>query len=133
MDNSTNKTKPKQKHKAFRLKDWESLKLANRKIKSEVFKTKMKFKDKLESEFANMNTKQAFQKVKILTGCESNSNTCTITDPESFAKELNTFFAQFDILDFTAECEALLEALPLPEVAKPAPFRGRCTTPAQPM
>lgn len=60
--------------------------------------------------------------MKILTGCESNSNTCTITDPESFAKELNTFFVRFDILDFTAQCEALLEALPLPEAAEPAPF-----------
>lgn len=69
-----------------------------------------------------MNTKQAFQKVKILTGCESNSNTCIITDPESFAKELNTFYARFDILDFTAEYEALLEAISLPEAAEPAPF-----------
>ncbi len=41
----------KEKHKAFRLKDWESLKLANRKIKNEVFKAKLKFKSKLESEY----------------------------------------------------------------------------------
>lgn len=82
----------------------------------------MKFKGKLESEFANMNTRQAFQRVKILTGCEPKSTTCAITDPESFANELNTFFARFDTLDFTAECGALLEALPLPETVEPAPF-----------
>lgn len=73
----------------------------------------------MESEFANIKTKQAFQKVKILTGCESKSNTCAITDPESFTEELITFFPFFDTLDFTAECEALLEALP--ESVKPAP------------
>lgn len=76
----------KEKHKAFRLKNWEGLKLANRKIKNEVYRAKLKFKDKLESEFASMYTKQAFQKDKILTGCESKSNISVITDPESFAK-----------------------------------------------
>ncbi len=101
---------------------WESLKLANRKIKNEVFKAKLKFKSKLGSEFASMKIKQAFHRVKILTGCKPKPNTCALTDPELFAKELNTFFARFDTLDFTAECEALLEALPLPEAVEPAPF-----------
>lgn len=91
-----------EKHKVFRLKDWESLKLANRKMKNEIFKAKLKFKDQLQSEFANMNIKQAFQKVKIHTGFESKANTYTITDPESFAHELNTLFSCFDTLDFTA-------------------------------
>lgn len=31
---------------------------------------KLKFKEKLELEFGNMNTKQTVQKVKTLTGCE---------------------------------------------------------------
>ncbi len=81
-----NYPEPKRKHEAFRLNNWEGLKLASRKIKNEVCRAKLKFKDKLESEFASMYTKQAFQKVKILTGCESKFNISVITDPESFAK-----------------------------------------------
>lgn len=69
-----------------------------------------------------MNTKQALQRARTLTGCEPRINTCSITNPVAFAKELNTFFAQLDTLDFTAECDALLDAIPLPEAGKPAPF-----------
>ncbi|KAJ8353691.1 hypothetical protein SKAU_G00212580 [Synaphobranchus kaupii] len=70
-----------------------------------------------------MNTKQAFQKVKTLTVCEPKPNLCAITDPESFAKELNTFYARFDTRDFSAECEGWLRALPPPDPEEPAPFR----------
>ncbi|KAK0135719.1 hypothetical protein N1851_028396 [Merluccius polli] len=56
----------KEKHKSFRHKDWASLKATNRNIRNEVFKAKLDYKNKLETEFSNMNTKQAFQKVKIL-------------------------------------------------------------------
>lgn len=84
----------KEKHQAFKSKDWVSLKMANRNIRNEIFKAKLKYKNKLESEFASMDTKRAFQRVKTLTGCETKSNKCTITDPESFSKELNTFYTR---------------------------------------
>jgi len=67
-----------------------------------VFKAKLKFKDKLEQEFGNMNTKQAFRRVKTLTGYQPKSNPCAITDTVSFAKELNTFDTRFDTQDFSA-------------------------------
>ena len=105
----------KEKHKSFRQKDWVSLKAAQRNIRNAVFKAKLDYKNKLETEFSNMNTKQAFQKVKILTGCEPKS-TCTVSDPETFTKELNTFFTRHDNQDFLSECQVLLRAL------QPAPF-----------
>ena len=111
----------KEKHKSFRHKDWASLKATNRNIRNEVFKAKLDYKNKLETEFSNMNTKQAFQKVKILTGCEPKS-TCTVSDPETFTKELNTFFIRHDNQDFSSECQVLLRALPPPDPEEPAPF-----------
>ncbi|KAG5852646.1 hypothetical protein ANANG_G00064730 [Anguilla anguilla] len=69
-----------------------------------------------------MNTKQVFQKVKTLTGCEPKPNLCAITDPESFARERNTFYARFDTNDFSAECERWLRALPPPDPEEMAPF-----------
>ena len=68
-----------------------------------------------------MNAKQAFQKVKTLTGCEPKP-TCSVSDPETLTKELNTFFTRFDNQDFSSECQALLRALPPPDPEELAPF-----------
>ncbi|KAK0139949.1 hypothetical protein N1851_023110 [Merluccius polli] len=89
----------KEKHKSFRHKDWASLKATNRNIRNEVFKAKLDYKNKLETEFSNMNTKQ-----------------------ETFTKELNTFFTRHDNQDFSSECQVLLRALPPPDPEEPAPF-----------
>lgn len=80
-----------------------------------------------------MNTTQAFQKVKTLTGSKPKS-TRTVSDPETFTKDLNTFYTRFDNPDFSSKCQALLRALPPPDPEEPAPFTeeevrrqlGRC-------
>ena len=69
-----------------------------------------------------MNTKQAFQKVKILTGCEPKPSLSAVTNPESFAKKLNSFYARFETQDFSTECEEWLRALPQLDPDEPAPF-----------
>lgn len=79
------------KYKAFANDNLNDLKLANREVKNAVFKAKLKYKDKLEREFSNMNTKQAFQKVQTLTGCSPKPSTVTTMDPVQFVGELNDF------------------------------------------
>ena len=111
----------KEKHKSFRHKDWAGLEAANRDLRNEVLKAKLDYKNKLETEFSTMNTKQAFQKVKALTGCEPKS-TCTVSDPETFTKDLNIFYTRFDNQDFSSECQALLRTLPPPDPEAPDPF-----------
>ncbi|KAJ8351656.1 hypothetical protein SKAU_G00231320 [Synaphobranchus kaupii] len=64
-----------------------------------------------------MNTKEAFQKVKTLTGYDSKPMPSAITDPLSFAEDLNIFYARFDTTNCSEECKALLETLPIPEPA----------------
>lgn len=110
----------KEKHKAFR-ENWVNLKLANRNIKNKALRARLKYKDKVGYEFANMNTKQAFQKVQILTGCELKATTCAITDPALFVRELNAFYGHFDNQDFS-ECKKCLRALPPPDPDEPSPF-----------
>lgn len=68
-----------------------------------------------------MNTKQTFQRVRALTGHEPKS-TCTVSDPETFTRELNTFYTRLDNHNFSTECQNWLWALPLPGPAEPAPF-----------
>ncbi len=68
-----------------------------------------------------MNTKQAFHKVKALTGCESRQNHSTITDPTTFPNTLNTFYTQFDIHKHSVAFEELQRALPFHKPTHP-PF-----------
>ncbi|KAJ8355029.1 hypothetical protein SKAU_G00225960 [Synaphobranchus kaupii] len=69
-----------------------------------------------------MNTKEAFQKVRTLIGYDSKPMPSAVTDPLSFAEDLNIFYARFDTTNCSEECRALLETLPIPEPAHPAPF-----------
>lgn len=58
-----------------------------------------------------MDTEQVFQKVKTLGGYDPKAKLSVITDPASFAEELNTFYIQFDTIHCSKECEALLGTL----------------------
>lgn len=59
--------------------------------------------------------------MRTLTGHEPKS-TCTVSNPETFTRELNTFYTRFDNHDFSTKCQNWLRALPLPDPAEPAPF-----------
>lgn len=106
------KQKLAEKHKIFQCKDWLSLKILDRQIKNDIIKEKLKYKEKIEHEFSTMNTKQAFKKIKILTGQNGKQDHSTISNPTTFANSLNTFYSRFDITDYSAVCNELLNALP---------------------
>lgn len=93
----------KKKNDAFRQQNSTALKIINQDIKNEIIKAKLNYKLKLEQEFANMNTKQAFQGVRTLTGQATKQTTCA-SEPITFANDLNHFYARFDTSDFSAEC-----------------------------
>ncbi len=59
-----------------------------------------------------MNAKQAFQRVKALIGQAATKQSTLTSDPDSFANDLNNFYARFDSSDFSAECESLLDFPP---------------------
>ncbi len=67
-----------------------------------------------------MNTRQAFQKVRTLTGTTSKVKVPILTD--SFTRDLNNFFARFDNLKYTSECERLLRSLLTLEQSHFVPF-----------
>ncbi|KAK0144336.1 hypothetical protein N1851_017299 [Merluccius polli] len=109
------KLKLREKQQAFQRKDWLSLRDINCSVKKEIQKAKLAYKDKLEQDFSSMNTRQAFQKVKTLTGTTSKASTPAPIDPNAFTRNLNNFYARFDNMNFTTECERLLGSLPTPE------------------
>lgn len=81
------KLKLKEKQQAFNCKEWLLLRDINRSVENEIKKAKLAYKDKLEKDFSSMNTRQAFQKVKTLTGTTSNASIPTPTHLSSFAKD----------------------------------------------
>ncbi len=102
----------KKKQLAFQQQDRVSLKLITRQIKNEIYKAKLRYKEKLELEFSTMNTRQAFQKVRTLTGLDPQPRLAAINDPTTFAETLNTFYSRFDTMDCSEECEVMLESPP---------------------
>lgn len=85
----------KEKQNAFKQKDWATLKVLKRQTENDIIKAKMQYRDRLEQEFSNINTKQAFQKVKILTGQQTRQHNFTNTDltelcqlPEQFLQQV---------------------------------------------
>ncbi|CAK6977839.1 RNA-directed DNA polymerase from mobile element jockey [Scomber scombrus] len=112
----------REKQNAFPQQDWTSLKSITQQIKNDIFKAKLRYKEKLEQEFSTMNTKQAFQKVKTLTSHNTKPTLPTITDPISFAENLNIFYTRFDTRDYSEGCRARLETIPLPDPTQPDPF-----------
>ncbi|ROL44848.1 hypothetical protein DPX16_22665 [Anabarilius grahami] len=62
-----------------------------------------------------MNTRQAFQKVRTLTGTSLKASISTSTNLNSFTKDLNNFYARFDTLNCPNECEKLLRSLSAPK------------------
>lgn len=61
-----------------------------------------------------MNTRQAFQKASTLTGHDPKPKLAAITDPISFAGNLNTFYTRFDTMNYSEECKTILDTLPHP-------------------
>ncbi|KAK0151435.1 hypothetical protein N1851_007272 [Merluccius polli] len=66
-----------------------------------------------------MNTRQAFQMAKTLTGNAPRPS--TPISPEQ-GHQLNIFCNRFDADDYTEECRRQLDALPLLDPNDPAPF-----------
>lgn len=53
--------------------------------------------------------------MKTLIGTTLKASTHTPTDPNSLTRDLNNFYARFDTLYCTNECESLVRSLPTPE------------------
>lgn len=93
-------------------------------MKNEIKKAKLAYKDTLEHDFSSKITRQAYQKVKSLTGSTSKTR-ISPTNPISFTTDLNNLFARFDTTDFSAEWEKELRYLPAPEQPYCMPFIER--------
>ena len=100
----------KAKQHAFRTGDRISLKIAQAELKACVRKCKEDYKNKIQAQFKQNNTKQAMHSVKSIIGCNKSKKRCSASNSTEFATDLNTFYCRFDCNDFEVEmnCANLL-------------------------
>lgn len=104
----------KQKRLAFGEGNTTRVAELHREVRSAVRQAKRNFKQKVEDEFSQMNTRAAFQHLKTMT--DSGNSTCprqpSVLDPLTFATDLNNFYNRFDKADYSAECARLMSDAP---------------------
>lgn len=94
------------KKKAFMEGNVSEVKEIKKEIRSEIKKAKLAYKDKIEAELGSNNLKEAWQGMKLMTGCTDkgcNRNTALtgFNSDKQLADELNSFYLRFDNHDFT--------------------------------
>ena len=72
------------------------------------WKTKKKFRHKVEDSFASNNSRQLWSSLQTMTGYNPNKKSLVADDPRKLAHDLNCFYARFDSTDFSAERAATL-------------------------
>lgn len=87
-------------YEAFNEQDWDSLKSITKQIRDYIFNAKLGYKEKIELEFSTMNTKQAFQKVRTLTGQNRKIMSPARNNPITFIENLNTFYTRIYTKDY---------------------------------
>ena len=101
-----------EKKVAVASKDKEKLKEVQRKVKRKIWESKVEYKNKLEIQFSNRDSRNAWKGLKTLTGFNMKKSCLPdVPDNKKFADELNEFYARFDQLDFTEERKVLIEEL----------------------
>ena len=89
-------------------------KIADKEIKKQIRENKLKNKDKVEEQYFSGDVRNAYKRIKALVGKEEvkeRGDGRTEEERKEFVEDLNKFYCQFDVHDFTKEKEEICEAL----------------------
>ena len=93
----------------------EEQKSVQRELKKKIQECKRSYRAKLEDCLKRKDSKQMWEKMKLMTGCGKKKNQFTVekdSTPDEFADKLNSFYARFDVYDFKNERdEAIAEIM----------------------
>ena len=106
----------KAKKQAFQSGDRVKLKVAQSNLKAGVRRGKEEYKNKIQAQFKQNNSKQAWSSVKSILGCNKSNKCCSINNSADFPNKLNSFYCRFDTTDFGIETSrAIQQASLLPD------------------
>ena len=99
------------KKQAFVNNDKDEIKRINKEIKTQTFKNKLNYKNKVESKLSSKDTKGAWEGLKTASGMKSGKVDIKVDNEKEYSDELNAFYARFDVHDFSNECLAVKQIL----------------------
>ena len=100
-----------QKKIAFLQGDKQRVRLLGREFRSKSKTAKLEYKNKVEEKFRGGNVRQAWSGLNAMMGRQQKHQKIQCDNPISFANELNSFYARFDVKDFKRECNTLCHNL----------------------
>ena len=107
-----------QKRRAFYSGDADLIKSAQKDLKAKIKQAKLKYKDRVERQMSNTNTRGLWKGMKSITDWTNDSSSLgTGIDVD----QANKFFARFDSLDFSAEHQSILSSLAQPSAEDSSP------------
>ena len=80
-----------------------SLKIAQTELKACIRKSEEEYKNKIQAQFKQNNTKKAWHSVMSILGCNKSNKRCSVSNATDFSNAVNTFYCRFDSHDFEAE------------------------------
>ena len=99
------------KKKAFSENNKEEIKSINKQIKSQTFRNKLKYKNKIENKLSSNDTKGAWEGFKTASGMKPKKVSISVPNEEEYSDDLNAFYSRFDKCDFRKECSILENVL----------------------
>jgi hypothetical protein len=103
-----------EKKVAFQSGNKEERKKVQRKLREEIKKAKLEYKDKVEQQFQSGSMRDAWQGLKNLTGQNRPHSTATglpEEDRRTFANSLNEFYCRFERTDMTDKLSSVISDL----------------------
>ena len=91
------------KHKAHKTNEHEKLKRVKNELKTKIKASKYEFKDKVNTAFENMASKDMWSGLKSMAGMTNNKKDIPIQKgkEQEYCEQLNAFYARFDDQDFS--------------------------------
>ena len=85
-----------EKNIAFASKDHDKMTDAQKNLERKIKEGKENYKNKISQSFQSNNMKDVWHKMKTVIGCDKTKTQMTIDDGQTYADELNDFYARFD-------------------------------------
>ena len=100
-----------EKKAAFLSGDRQKVKELDKEFKRKARIAKREYKDKVEDKFVTGNASEAWRGLNTMMGRSQKQNRVQCNDSETFANDLNQFYARFDTHNFSQECDQLCDPL----------------------
>lgn len=100
-----------EKKVAFMKGDGQKIRELEKEFRRKARAAKLEYKNKMEKRLVGGNARDAWRGLNVMMGRGEQQKRVHCDDSTTFANDLNTFYARFDVHDFKKECDDLCDPL----------------------